>query len=320
MNSAAYVDEMIANLKGQVASGEIPLSEAAWQAGLACLGWPYVFGAWGAKCTVSERQYRLRLNPAKTTIQTKCKAFDGGSCSGCQWFPGGERVRCFDCRGFTDWLLKQFGFDLEGEGATSQWNTAKNWCAKGLVEDGIPQGVLVNIFIRTGTSTMSHTGYYYNGATLECSSGVQHNATMKKNRWTHWAVAACFADVIGGTAPAAPAKEAPVASTVKTLRKGSKGEAVKKLQQRLMELGYTLPKYGADGDYGNETLAAVKAFQKDWGLKVDGIAGPETQKIMETAVAKEPAKKTYKVTVSGLPEEVAREIVTRYGGTMMAEG
>ena len=111
-----------------------------------------------------------------------------------------------------------------------------------------------------------------------------------------------------------------MASTVKTLRKGSKGEAVKKLQQRLMELGYKLPRFGADGDYGNETVAAVKAFQQDWGLKVDGIAGPETQKIMETAVAKEPAKKTYKVTGGGLTEEAAREIVTRYGGTMMAEG
>ena len=39
----------------------------------------------------------------------------------------------------------------------------------------------------------------------------------------------------------------------------------------LMQLGYALPEYGADGEFGDETKAAVKAFQKDHGLKVDGV-------------------------------------------------
>lgn len=58
-----------------------------------------------------------------------------------------------------------------------------------------------------------------------------------------------------------------------TLKKGCKGEYVKKLQQRLRSLGYTVV---CDGIFGDKTLAAVKAFQEDNGLVVDGIVGKKT--------------------------------------------
>ena len=70
-----------------------------------------------------------------------------------------------------------------------------------------------------------------------------------------------------------------------TLRKGSSGSAVKTLQKALMGLGYDLPKYGADGDFGNETLVAVKAFQKKAGLVVDGIVGAKTWAALDGASA-----------------------------------
>lgn len=59
-------------------------------------------------------------------------------------------------------------------------------------------------------------------------------------------------------------------------RKGDKSLGVKEFQQKLLKLGYKLPKYGADSSYGQETVDAVKAFQKDNGLAVDGIAGENT--------------------------------------------
>lgn len=60
-----------------------------------------------------------------------------------------------------------------------------------------------------------------------------------------------------------------------TLKKGSKGDDVKRLQEALIALGY-LDDGGADGDYGNATVAAVKEFQKDNGLSADGQAGQQT--------------------------------------------
>ncbi|WP_414590650.1 peptidoglycan-binding domain-containing protein [Bacillus swezeyi] len=51
-------------------------------------------------------------------------------------------------------------------------------------------------------------------------------------------------------------------STGIILKKGSSGSKVKSLQKRLIAAGFSLPKYGADGSYGNETVQAVKALQK----------------------------------------------------------
>lgn len=59
-----------------------------------------------------------------------------------------------------------------------------------------------------------------------------------------------------------------------TLKYGSKGEEVKKLQTALKEQGFYFGKI--DGIYGNGTYNAVKKMQKAYGLYCDGIAGAKT--------------------------------------------
>lgn len=56
----------------------------------------------------------------------------------------------------------------------------------------------------------------------------------------------------------------------KTMRRGSRGEGVKQLQQKL-------GMRQADGIFGPATETAVRTFQKTQGIKVDGIVGPETR-------------------------------------------
>ena len=70
-------------------------------------------------------------------------------------------------------------------------------------------------------------------------------------------------------------------SSATRLEKGSTGSDVKELQTKLKKLGY----YDAyvDGDYGDTTVAAVKAFQKKYNLTADGIAGKETLKKLDSA-------------------------------------
>ena len=63
-------------------------------------------------------------------------------------------------------------------------------------------------------------------------------------------------------------------------KRGDKGNVVKSLQNLLMQAGGSLPKYGADGDYGSETEAAVKAFQSKNGLGADGEIGKKTYDAM----------------------------------------
>lgn len=67
----------------------------------------------------------------------------------------------------------------------------------------------------------------------------------------------------------------PTVTTI-ILRKGSAGPEVKSLQKKLLQIGYYLGSYGADGDYGDATVTAVRKFQKDNSLAVDGEAGPNT--------------------------------------------
>ena len=75
-------------------------------------------------------------------------------------------------------------------------------------------------------------------------------------------------------APAVAPSIPTVTSTI--LRKGSAGPEVKSLQKKLLQIGYYLGSYGADGDYGDATVTAVRKFQKDNSLAVDGEAGPNT--------------------------------------------
>ncbi|MBR6786372.1 MAG: SH3 domain-containing protein [Clostridia bacterium] len=58
-----------------------------------------------------------------------------------------------------------------------------------------------------------------------------------------------------------------------TLEKGDDGSDVKKMQQALTKIGYAVE---CDGKYGTDTVNAVKLFQKDYDLQVDGKAGDET--------------------------------------------
>lgn len=64
-------------------------------------------------------------------------------------------------------------------------------------------------------------------------------------------------------------------NTTQTLsRIGSRGQEVREIQQKLRELG--IYSGSVDGVYGTATQKAVRQFQKNCGLTVDGIAGPKT--------------------------------------------
>lgn len=66
------------------------------------------------------------------------------------------------------------------------------------------------------------------------------------------------------------------------LKKGSKGRHVHLVQMALIDLGFPMPastvssSFSPDGDFGNETDATVRKFQKSAGLSDDGVIGPKT--------------------------------------------
>lgn len=287
MNNYKQVEDLVASLKAQGLSK----SEIIVETARACIGWPYVWGGYGQYCSPANRKaYAERAvcpSAEAEQIRKNCRVLNGksDSCSGCKYYPSG-RVRFFDCRGFTRWLLQQVGLSLKGAGATSQWNDDSNWAKKGSISD-LPQGQVCCLFKREGTK-MSHTGMHIgNGILIHCSGEVKQGKITDRG-WTHYAipngigsggayvVENSTSELQAGPEPAPEPQPKPQPVTRPMLRKGSRGDAVKEMQARLIERGYNLGKCGADGIFGKMTLAAVKAFQKAKGLKVDGICGPLT--------------------------------------------
>lgn len=283
MRTIEQVDSLIAQLEAE----GTPKPDSVRQIALACLDWPYVFGAWGEKCTPSGRKRRARSE--HPTIVSKCPALSrGAACNeqNCRW---GIGVRMYDCRGFTAWLLKQVGISISGEGATSQYNTAANWMRRGSVND-MPDCVCC-LFRKKGTK-MEHTGMHIGGGiVVDCSGNVR---TGGMSGWTHYAI------------PVGLYKEGeiPMDKVKPTLRKGAEGESVKELQTRLNDIGYDCGT--VDGKFGNKTLAAVKEFQRKHGLTDDGVVGRQTwAELLKSIEEKEP---TYKVICYGMTFEQLQKI------------
>jgi len=76
------------------------------------------------------------------------------------------------------------------------------------------------------------------------------------------------------------------AGPIHVLRHGSRGNDVSTVQRRLAALGFTGSQgqtLQVDGDFGAGTQAAVEAFQRAHGLKVDGRVGPKTLEALQEA-------------------------------------
>ena len=267
----------------------------------ACMEWPYVWGGAGQKCTPGYREsYANR--PACPEAEAKlilsqCQVCSGRKpgCSGCRWYPNGSCTLFFDCRGFTRWVLKQVGIQLAGAGATSQWNTNSNWTEKGTI-DQMPNTVCC-LFMQNQKDhkTMEHTGFHIgNGIIIHCSGEVKRGKTTDRG-WTHYAI------------PVGLNGDAPVMKP--TLRIGSTGEYVVECQSDLIQLGYDLSPYGADGKYGKKTASQVAKFQASRGLKSDGICGQQTWKALDEAIEPSPAPaKLYTVHIPHQTEEQCEEL------------
>ena len=75
--------------------------------------------------------------------------------------------------------------------------------------------------------------------------------------------------------------------------KGMSTAQIKDLQNKLVKAGHSVGSYGVDGSYKAGTTTAVKEFQKKHGLTVDGVAGPDTIKKLDSVIkASTPVKKT----------------------------
>lgn len=138
-------------------------------------------------------------------------------------------------------------------------------------------------------------GINHTGIVTSVSGGVVYtvegNASDSVRRCAYAVGSACIAGygrprwaaVEGAqeqSAPSAPAQKdaetCTVTLTLPVLSYGDEGEYVKLMQQRLIAKGFSCSSWGADGEYGPGTQAALIAFQRAEGLAADGVCGRQS--------------------------------------------
>lgn len=271
------------------------MTEAVKAKTLSLVGQGYIYGARGQICSKAFREQQARQYPEQA---------DKILGTGAKW----DGVPVWDCAQLTREVCKQAGVSLVS-GATSQW-TKTAWNDRGEI-DTIPEHELVLVYRQSSANAakMQHTGVALGDGTCVHARGTAYGVVrqqMHEYAWTHWA---------------RPEWSAGQAQTTDrpTVKRGAIGAHVTAMQLLLLDAGYRLRKYGADGDFGAETEEALKAYQLAHGLAADGICGPKTWAQLEKE--KETAQpRIYTVTISGLTKEEAEEIAEEHSGVITEGG
>lgn len=258
-------------------------------------GWGYIYGAYGQIWTQEKQN-------AATDEQTKKY--------GQQWV--GKHV--IDCSGVWYLAMKELGSYMY-HGSNTMWNSytvSKGRLSAGKRTDGQDLKPATAIFTGINDGDHNHVGIYIgNGQVLE-AGGVQKGVIITSitlSKWTCWGEMK-YVDYSGSGSSPSPWRP--------TVRRGSRGEDVKYVQQKLKELGYDIGASGVDGIFGAKTEAAVRAFQKARGLAQDGVVGPMTYDALDNA---KPTEEKYTVTIPNMTKAQADAIIAQYpAATKKKEG
>lgn len=286
--------------------------------------WGYIWGTAGIEWTQARQDQKVQYmidkygKDWKKNADAKNDTYYKAALYGAKWI--GHIVA--DCSGLFVWAFKKLGGAIY-HGSNSIYD---RYCTeKGKLTDEKRKNLLPGTAVFVDKSgNKSHIGLYIGKEKVIEAAGTESGvctSNITAGKWTYYGKLKNVeydlpADAeIPVSAPSAPSDDKSSTVSEPTLRKGNKGDWVTILQNKLMLLGYSLPKFGADGDFGQETLSAVKAFQKAHGLLADGVVGKQTWAALNAA---DPAK-LYTVTVKGCTQAVADEIQKKYGGTITAE-
>ena len=267
--------------------------------------WGYIWGTAGTKWTKAKQEAL-----EQTTDPDRAQGRKYGS----KWI--GRYVA--DCSGLFSWAFKELGGYMYHGSNTMylKYCADKGELKKGRRTDGKILLPGTAVFVWNG-KTYSHVGLYIGDGTVIEAQGTLAGVTTSKveaTKWSHWGELTGVS-VDGQPAPDPQPEPQPEPGQKPTLRKGDKGPYVTLAQTELINRGYGLPKYGADRDFGNETLAAVKRFQEDHGLQVDGVIGPATWEALDGSDKME----LYTVHIPMLPLYKAEAIVKQYNGAWMTK-
>lgn len=262
--------------------------------------WGYIYGAYGQIWTQA-------MQNAATDDQIKKY--------GQQWV--GKHV--IDCSGVWYLAMKELGSYMY-HGSNTMWNkyTVSRGALKGGKRtDGKELKVGSAIYTGNDKDGRNHVGIYVGDGKVLEAGGTQKGVILTAvtaSKWTWWAEMK-YVDYAGTTTPEKSSSTSGVTVTYPTVRQGDRGEIVTQLQTFLAKTGSTLQ---IDGIFGSGTRSAVQAFQRKYGLAVDGIVGPKTwTKLLEVAgnikiPESTPTVKKYTLKIPDLTEAEMNELLKKY--------
>ena len=173
-----------------------------------------------------------------------------------------------------------------------------------LVRACIIQATMVdvgNITTANLATTLEKSGLFYPKENVTAESTLYNGDVLVTKTKGHTVI------VVSGRARSSTTTSNTSTSTSKPksyLSKGDKGNDVKTMQTMLIACGYSCGKYGADGDFGSDSEKALRKFQNDYELTIDGKYGSNSKAKLESVYNQKKSSKalgTYEVTAkSGL--------------------
>lgn len=250
----AKLNDFIKHLEDQVKNGSI-----------------YVWGAQGQGAGIVNEAWIKKMETSATNAGRAIALYKKRVAEGF-----GDRLRAFDCSGlgmaFLQNEAKVVSSDMSANGMMAKCEIIKKEEAR--------RGDWTFKVNSSGKAT--HIGYIVDEALNVIEAKGRDRGVIKsplsKGGWNRYGRPKYFADEITG----AGGTTTPEASgwTVRRLLKRvspyMRGEDVRELQRALIARGYACGRAGADGIFGDNTKAAVRAFQGSARLTVDGIAGRQT--------------------------------------------
>ena len=192
-------------------------------------------------------------------------------------------TRVWDCNGMAEGIYEIYSGVCINARAR---NNYASWCSvkgKGVIPANrrVPGAA---VFWGSSASSIHHVAYLWKPVTagkpegdwyLIEARGVMYGVVKSKllsrkpNFWGYMDKYFDYSENVTVEEVAGIAETETLGSRV--LKNGSEGNDVKEMQSGLIRLGYDLGRWGADGDFGAQTEMAVKQFQSDHGLTVNGM-------------------------------------------------
>lgn len=205
------------------------------------------------------------------------------------------------CAMFVSYIMNEIGVSTDIVPKFASCTVGTNWFKdRGKFKDNkyTPQvGDIIFIIWDIGNSTPDHVGIVekVEGNTVYTIEGNRGDCVCEKSYGIGSAYIFGYGipDYENGQATVENKTENEVEQqiTYSLIKKGSKGNLVRIAQEKLIQKGYSLLKYGADGDFGSETEKAIRELQKDSKVAVDGIIGKDTWNVLNSNFVK--PKSTY---------------------------